>query len=285
MIVNLLCIIIAKIFSNFIILSLVSNNIKSLRKKHRYTQEQFAQKLSIKRSLLGAYEEARAKPRLEVLVKAASLFNVSVDQLVAEDLSPPLSAPPPVTEKAEEFRAPSAKAEAIAIKLVTKQEHASYFQKREDKQYLDTLAEIKLPVNPETGIHRAFEITDDAMHPVLPGTIVVGRRQENLQGVRDKHVYIVVTRKEGILLRQVFNHIQKEGTLELCPANTTYKPMTLSVLGKEVEVWEAVYYISRQLPFNDPKPAKAAPIDLQQLTNLVLELQQEVKKLKEEVRK
>lgn len=284
MIVNLLYIIIAKIFSNFVILSLVSNNIKSLRKKHHYTQEQFAQKLGIKRSLLGAYEEARAKPRLEVLVKAASLFNVSVDQLVAEDLSPS-SAPPPAVEKAEEVRASSAKAEATAIKLVTKHEHASYFQNREDKQYLDTLAEIRLPVNPETDVYRAFEITDDAMYPVMPGTIVVGRRQENLQGVRDKYMYIVITRKEGILLRQVFNHIQEEGTLELCPANTTYEPLMLSVLGKEVEVWEAVYYISRQLPFNDTKPAKAAPLDLQQLTNLVLELQQEVEKLKEEPRK
>ncbi|HNP53462.1 MAG TPA: helix-turn-helix transcriptional regulator, partial [Ferruginibacter sp.] len=41
--------------------------MKYLRKLRGWTQEEFAQKLQIKRSLLGAYEEERADPRLEVL--------------------------------------------------------------------------------------------------------------------------------------------------------------------------------------------------------------------------
>ncbi|MFZ1259001.1 MAG: helix-turn-helix transcriptional regulator, partial [Chitinophagaceae bacterium] len=42
----------------------VSNqNLKYLRKLRGWTQEEFANKLRIKRSLLGAYEEERAEPR------------------------------------------------------------------------------------------------------------------------------------------------------------------------------------------------------------------------------
>ncbi len=63
-----------------------NQNMRDLRKRHQLTQEQMAHKLGIKRSLLGAYEEARANPRLEVLVKAAELFNISVDQLVSEHI-------------------------------------------------------------------------------------------------------------------------------------------------------------------------------------------------------
>jgi transcriptional regulator with XRE-family HTH domain len=42
-------------------------NLKYLRKLRGWTQEEFANKLSIKRSLIGAYEEERADPRLDVL--------------------------------------------------------------------------------------------------------------------------------------------------------------------------------------------------------------------------
>jgi transcriptional regulator with XRE-family HTH domain len=45
-------------------MSIVSNNIKYLRRLNGLTQEQFARKIAIKRSLLGAYEEARANPNL-----------------------------------------------------------------------------------------------------------------------------------------------------------------------------------------------------------------------------
>jgi DNA-binding XRE family transcriptional regulator len=48
-------------------MSIAAQNLKYLRKLRGWTQEEFANKLKIKRSLLGAYEEERAEPRLEVL--------------------------------------------------------------------------------------------------------------------------------------------------------------------------------------------------------------------------
>ena len=50
----------------------IAENLKFLRKKAGYTQEQFAQELGIKRSLVGAYEEGRAEPRLQNLSKISS---------------------------------------------------------------------------------------------------------------------------------------------------------------------------------------------------------------------
>lgn len=79
-------------------MSLVSNNIKYLRKLNGLTQEQFSQRIGIKRSLLGAYEEARANPNWNTLITIAKLFNTSVDQLLKQDLrkireTPDLSLP------------------------------------------------------------------------------------------------------------------------------------------------------------------------------------------------
>ena len=67
-------------------MSLVSNNIKYLRRLNGLTQEQFARKIGIKRSLLGAYEEARANPNLTNLKNMATAFGVSVDHLLKNDL-------------------------------------------------------------------------------------------------------------------------------------------------------------------------------------------------------
>jgi transcriptional regulator with XRE-family HTH domain len=67
-------------------MSIVSNNIKYLRRLNGLTQEQFARKIGIKRSLLGAYEEARANPNLTNLKNMAHAFGVSVDNLLKNDL-------------------------------------------------------------------------------------------------------------------------------------------------------------------------------------------------------
>lgn len=79
-------------------MSIVSNNIKYLRRLNGLTQEQFARRIGIKRSLLGAYEEARANPNLDNLMAIAKVFNTTVDQLLKQDLrkireTPDLSIP------------------------------------------------------------------------------------------------------------------------------------------------------------------------------------------------
>lgn len=67
-------------------MSIVSNNIKYLRRLNGLTQEQFSRRIGIKRSLLGAYEEARANPNYDNLLMIAKVFGVSVDQLLKQDL-------------------------------------------------------------------------------------------------------------------------------------------------------------------------------------------------------
>ncbi|KAB7730270.1 helix-turn-helix domain-containing protein [Rudanella paleaurantiibacter] len=67
-------------------MSLVSENIRYLRKLNGLTQEQFARRLGIKRSLVGAYEEARANPNPNNMIAIAKAFNVTVENLQRQDL-------------------------------------------------------------------------------------------------------------------------------------------------------------------------------------------------------
>ena len=60
-------------------MSNAGKNLRHLRKQRGWTQEEFANKLNIKRSLVGAYEEERAEPRLEVMEAICSLFKLSLE--------------------------------------------------------------------------------------------------------------------------------------------------------------------------------------------------------------
>jgi len=63
-------------------MSFAGKNLRYLRKLRGWTQEEFATKLKIKRSLIGAYEEERAEPRLDVLENMCSIFKLSLDELL-----------------------------------------------------------------------------------------------------------------------------------------------------------------------------------------------------------
>src|SRR3712207_117028 len=65
---------------------MINTNLKFLRKQTGLTQSQLAEKLNIKRSLIGAYEEGRAEPKLSTLVNISKLFNISLDVLITKDL-------------------------------------------------------------------------------------------------------------------------------------------------------------------------------------------------------
>ncbi|MGZ3850856.1 MAG: helix-turn-helix transcriptional regulator, partial [Flavisolibacter sp.] len=68
-------------------MSIANKNLKYLRKLRGWTQEEFAQKLRIKRSLLGAYEEERADPRIDILEAVADMFKLTLDDLLRKDVS------------------------------------------------------------------------------------------------------------------------------------------------------------------------------------------------------
>lgn len=68
-------------------MSIISNNLKYLRKKKGLTQQQFADSIGCKRASVGAYEEERAEPKYDLLNTIADFYNLSIDELVNEEMS------------------------------------------------------------------------------------------------------------------------------------------------------------------------------------------------------
>lgn len=65
----------------------ISKNIKKLRLFKNMSQEEFATLFEIKRGALGSYEEGRAEPKLEFLIRVATYFKLSIDDLVLTELT------------------------------------------------------------------------------------------------------------------------------------------------------------------------------------------------------
>lgn len=260
-------------------MTLVSKNIKFLRKKHGFTQEQFSEKIGIKRSLLGAYEEGRADPRLNNLLNIAKEFNVSVDTLISKNVEelPDLALQSEDhVEKSEKFKVlaiTTDQHDEENIELIPQKASAGYLNGYSDPEYLKELPKFQLPFLPKNSTYRAFEITGDSMLPLESGTVVIGKYLENASEIVNGKTYVLVTGKEGIVYKRVFDYTEENGKLFLVSDNKVYSPYETEI-EDVLEVWEAKAFISVSFPEPDSE------MTLEKLTGIVIDLQQEVIKLK-----
>lgn len=62
----------------------IGQRITQLRKQQNLSQEELAKKANVSRTIVGNYERNANTPSIEVLIKLARIFNVSVDYIVGE---------------------------------------------------------------------------------------------------------------------------------------------------------------------------------------------------------
>jgi len=264
-------------------MSLVSENIKFLRKYYHYTQEQLADKINIKRSLLGAYEEGRADPRLSNLLNMARVFDVPVDTIISKDVSSVSTSELFGNKKPDTARAEGLKVLSITvneqneenIELVPQKASAGYLNGYADPEYLEELPKFKLPILSKNATYRAFEISGDSMLPLQPGSIIIGQYLESVEEITNGKTFILVTTREGVVYKRVFNYIAEKGCLFLVSDNKTYTPYEIKA-EEVLEIWEAKAYLSLHLP----GPTAESDMTVEKLASIVLDLQKEVIKLK-----
>lgn len=234
----------------------LNENIRSLRKSLNLTQEEFAAKLEIKRSLVGAYEEGRAEPRLELLCKMADLGGIPVEDLLQ---SPEFRAAfkrnskTSLIKNVEVFSKSTARQVDIApskdrnnIELVPLKAAAGYLNGYADPEFVQELPRFSLPMLNQ-GTYRAFEISGDSMLPLQSGTIVVGEFINQVTEIKNGKTYVLVTRSEGVVYKRVFNYIDENGKLFLVSDNRQYAPYQIDA-GDVIEIWSAKAYISLNFP-------------------------------------
>src|ERR1700739_4238678 len=219
-------------------MSQAGQNLKYLRKLRGWTQEEFSEKLGIKRSLLGAYEEERADPRLEVLQEVAEIFKLSLDELLTRDLSNNAG-----NYLAKRRMQKMMTAERNVIHFVPVKAAAGYLAGYADSEFIDELNTFTLPML-SGGNYRAFEIIGDSMLPTPSGSIIVGEKVDNTEDVKNNQAYIVVSRNEGIVYKRIEKNNRNKNKLTLISDNPQFHPYQVNA-EDIVELWQAQMVISK----------------------------------------
>ncbi|MFN8246949.1 MAG: XRE family transcriptional regulator [Ferruginibacter sp.] len=246
-------------------------NLKYLRKLRGWTQEEFAARLNIKRSLLGAYEEERADPRLEVLEIVADIFRLSLDELLLKDVSTLGSGGGSYLQKRRQMK--MASAERNVIHFVPVKAAAGYLTGYADSEFLDELNTFTLPML-TGGQYRAFEIIGDSMMPTPSGSIIVGEKVESMDDVKNNHAYIVVSRNEGIVYKRIVKNNRTKNKITLVSDNPSYQPYQVNT-EDVIELWQAQVVIN--------KVTNQQRWDVNSLASLVSNLQDQVSTLKKKM--
>ena len=255
----------------------IAENIKHLRKQAGHTQQQFADLVGVKRSLIGSYEEGRAEPRLQTLAKMAGVLGVSTDAMISRDLTRESPDTTP-NEKVRVLSITVDQEDRENIELVPQKAAAGYLNGFSDPEYVAELPKFKLPILPQNATYRAFEISGDSMLPMPSGTIVIGKYVESIREVKNGKTYVLITQKEGIVYKRVFNYLDEKGKLYLVSDNKQYSAYEIDPIDVE-EIWEAKAYISIQFP--DPQDEEE--MGMEQIAGIVMNLQNEVKDLKSKI--
>lgn len=256
-------------------MSNISNNLKYLRKKNSLTQQQFADVMEIKRSLVGAYEEDRAEPKYELLKKIAEYFDLTIDEFINEEINEQWKPKP--KSQGSNLRVLSISVDQHDrenIELVPVKASAGYLNGFSDPQYINDLPKFQLPLpSLKQGTFRAFEIMGDSMLPIQPGSVIIGEYLDNWHDVKTGETYIIISKNEGVVYKRAGNRFKEDKELKLVSDNKVYD--TYSIPADDIlEIWKAKAFISTALPEPSPEPT------MESLTQMMAQMQKSISNLK-----
>ncbi len=232
-------------------MSFLGKNLRILRKQQSLTQGQLAEKLGLNRSVIGAYEEGRAEPRLQTLIAIAEFFNISLDDLVIRSLDD--------TPASAEFNseiplkvlsiAVDKSSEEELITVVPVKAAAGYLDGYGDLDFIEGLPQFSMPVKeiPQDLSLRMFQVEGESMHPLPEGSYVLSSYENDIRNAGGGHPYIVVTKNDGIVFKRVENLIGSNGTFRLISENPEYAPYEVAA-DEILEMWRARAFMMFDFP-------------------------------------
>ena len=217
------------------IMSLYSDNLKSLRLKQALTQQSVADATGIPRARYAKYEDGANFPPPDILLTLSRYFRVSIDLLLSVDIRK-IDLQALVKLEDNRILLPIAVDAAgnDTIEIIPHKAKAGYLMGYSDPEFIESLQHISLPFL-KGGKFRAFPVEGDSMPPHRDGSFIVGKYVENLGEVRDGKTYIVLTKNDGI----VYKRLNRTGKnkLVLKSDNIIYQPYEIG-MSEILEIWE-----------------------------------------------
>ncbi len=260
-------------------MSNIGKNIKKIRTVKKLSQAAFAELFNLARPSVGAYEEGRAEPKIDTIIQIAHYFGLSIDLLLNKELTIndlykfdllPEGTTKKEIQKEEVFTTID---RSTGIALVLEDAYLEYLVNYSNKDFIDKLQKIHLPVDKEHQNSRAFQLNGSEMeynhNGLHHGDILLCNKLDKISSRRINvgKVYVLVT-AQSITTRRA---ISTGKSFVFKADDPNYDNIEL-VAGDLLEMWEVYGVYSTYL-----NPPSALEERVMQLENAVEAIQSKIK--------
>ncbi|MBK6263521.1 S24 family peptidase [Marivirga sp. S37H4] len=153
---------------------------------------------------------------------------------------------PPESRQMNEPTDTYASSKAGNIAMVPIEARTDYIRNNGNPDYISKLT-ISQIAKLKNGVFRAFEVEGNSMAPTLThGDTVFAEWVEKFENVSNDHVYVIVTKTYGIIIKRIFNKIEQSGILVARSDNSTKQDYpNINIPTTDIlELWHAKMYLS-----------------------------------------
>ena len=215
-------------------MSLIGTNIKKIRRVKGLSQTAFANLFGLTRANIGSYEEQRAEPKLDVILKIAKHYKIEIGKLVTKELT--------VNEisnfnLAEKFAVKDNPViSKAAVLFINKESLKKYPKEKSNKSFVDSLPKMSLPFRDAKKEQLALYNEGNELYfnnnGFLHGDILF---LEKLDFKTVKELFLGVVISDNNIIKGLVG-VQKNKAL-ITPTNPNFDQLEVD-LNKTVSIWK-----------------------------------------------
>lgn len=260
-----------------------ATNLRHLRSRNHWSQDELAEKLGITRSKLNAHENGKTlNPTAEDLIAFSGFFKISIDSLLKIDLTQLSELKIRELESGNDGYATGTKLRVLAttvdaknnenIEFVPIRARAGYIAGHSDPEFIASLPRFTMPHLPQNRTYRMFPTMGDSMLPIPEESLVIAEYIQDWQAIKNGTLCILILKSAGhdFVFKKLENRIKTSRSLMLHSLNENYQPFEVPI-GDVLEIWKYVSYVSDTVP--------AGNISMMQIAQSLKEIRVDIGKI------
>lgn len=269
----------------------LAGNVKHLRLRKQWSQEELAGRVRISRSKLALLEMGKTiNPPLDDVVSFSMVFGISTDSLLKIDLTKLSELQLRELEAGNDAYATGTNIRVLATtvdkdnnsnaEMVPEKAKAGYRSGYGDPEWIAELPRYTIPGLTKHSKYRIFPITGESMLPYPDGCFIVGEYVEDWINIKDGTLCILILKSGGtdFVFKQVENRIKKAKILLAKSLNLMYMPYEIPV-SEVLEVWKYKLHIANTVA------CPSIDVSSEQLIRMMQEVKLDIAKLTEKAEK
>lgn len=194
-------------------MSAIGKNIQKIRKYHKLNQTEFAKLFGLSRANIGSYEEGRAEPKIDIIIKIAKHYQIDLEIILTKELKVNDLANINHAIHMETLKeSHSSQLDGNKIPFIKLQQLDDYIFNHKKTDFVANLNFLRLPL-PENIQSRGFQIPHSQSlfknydHHDDDIFVVSSVNKKFLNNIPEQDQYVLVTQK-GIFATEI--HYQNE---------------------------------------------------------------------------